>query len=200
MALSLLGGCVSMKINDPNIQANPGKPGHASSNPPRAYKTKTGKTIVISETLPAGRSLRTIEIRTKGFEHNSSEIYADRDPISEVVVADLDGDGFDEIYIFTTSVGSGSYGTVLGFASNKDKSLSMIAFPEVQAGDEHFEGYRGHDTFAIKDQKLVRTFPIYKQSDTNHRSTGGTRQLVYGLYPGEAMWQLRIETISTRNE
>jgi hypothetical protein len=96
-------------------------------------------------------------------------------------------------------VGSGSHGTVLGFASNKDKSLSMINFPEIQKGDENFEGYMGHDTFKIEDQKLVRIFPIYNQGDTNKHPTGGTRKLVYGLYPGEAMWQLKVEKSETLN-
>ena len=170
-----------------------------SSEAPKEYKTKTGKTIRISETHPAGQSLSTIEISTKDFEHNYSEIYQDRDPISDVFVADLDGNGFDEIYIITTSAGSGSYGTVLGFSSNMDKSLSMINFPEIQKKDKNFEGYMGHDTFKIEDQKLVRIFPIYKEGDTNQNPTGGTQKLVYGLYPGEAMWQLKIEKSETFN-
>jgi hypothetical protein len=165
----------------------------SSSDAPKEYRTKTGKTIIVSETHPVGRGLSTIEIRTKGFEHNHGEVYADRDPISDVFVSDLDGNGFDEIYIITTSAGSGSYGKVLGFASNQDKSLSMIHFPEVHKGDEHFEGYMGHDTFTIEDQTLVRIFPIYKKGDTNENPTGGRRKLVYGLYPGEAMWQLKVE-------
>jgi len=159
----------------------------------KAYMTKTGKTIVVTETHPIGQSLNTIEISTEGFEYNRPEIYEDRDPISNVFIADLDGDGFDEIYIITTSAGSGSYGTVLGFASNKDKSLSMINFPEIQEGDKNFEGYMGHDTFALEDQKLIRTFPIYHKDDTNQNPTGGKRKVIYGLYPGEAMWQLKIE-------
>jgi hypothetical protein len=166
---------------------------NASPDAPKEYKTKTGKTIIISEAHPVGRSLSTIEIRTKGFEHNHEKVYEDRYPISDVFVADLDGNGFDEIYIITTSAGSGSYGTVLGFASNKDKSLSMINFPEIQMGDENFKGYMGHDTFKIEGQKLVRIFPIYELGDTNRNPSGGRRKLVYGLYPGEAMWQLRIE-------
>jgi hypothetical protein len=165
----------------------------SSSDDHKAYRTKTGKTIIVSETHPAGRSLSTIEIRTRGFEHEYHEIYPDRNPISDVFVADLDGNGFDEIYIITTSAGSGSYGTVLGFASNKDKSLSMIHFPEIREGDENFEGYMGHDTFKIEDQKLVRIFPIYNRGDTNENPKGGRRKLVYGLYPGEAMWQLEVE-------
>jgi len=159
----------------------------------RVYRTKTGKTVIVSETHPVGRSLSTIEIRTTGFEHNFHEIYEDRDPISDVFVADLDGNGFDEIYIITISAGSGSYGTVLGFASNKDKSLSMIHFPEIREGDAHFQGYRGHDTFKIEGQKLVRMFPVYNKGDTNENPTGSRRKLVYGLVPGEAMWQLKVE-------
>jgi len=159
----------------------------------KEYRTKTGKTIMVSETHPAGESLSTIEVCTRGFEHESHEIYPDRNPISDVFVADMDGNGFDEIYIITASAGSGSYGTVLGFASNKDKSLSMINFPEIRKGDEHFEGYMGHDTFKIEGQKLVRIFPIYNKGDTNENPSGGRRKLVYGLYPGEAMWQLEVE-------
>jgi hypothetical protein len=164
-----------------------------SPDPLKEYKTKTGKTIIISETHPAGRSLSTIEVRTEGFEHNFGEIFEDRDPISDVFVTDLDGNGFDEIYIITTSAGSGSYGTVLGFASNKDKSLSMIHFPEVRKGDEYFDGYMGHDSFKIEGEKLVSIFPVYNKGDTNENPTGGRRKLVYGLYRGEAMWQLKVE-------
>ena len=170
-----------------------------SSDAPKEYKTKTGKSIIISQTHPAGQSLSTIEISTKDFEHNYSEIYKDRNPVAEVFVADLDGNGFDEIYIITISAGSGSYGAVFGFASNKDKSLSMINFPEIQKGNENFKGYMGHDTFKIEDQKLLRTFPIYNEGDTNKHPTGGTRKLVYGLYPGEAMWQLKVEKSETLN-
>ena len=170
-----------------------------SSDAAREFKTKTGKTIIVSETHPAGRSLSTIEVRTRGFEHEYREFYPDRNPISDVFVADLDGNGFDEIYIITTAAGSGSYGSVLGFASNKDKSLSMINFPDIQQGDEHFKGYMGHDTFKIEDQKLVRIFPIYNKGDANGNPTGGRRKLVYGLVPGEAMWKLKVEKSEVLN-
>ena len=53
----------------------------------------------------------------------------------------------------------------------------------------------GHDIFSIDDNKLVRIFPIYKQDDPNNNPTGGRRKLIYGLYPGEAMWQLKIEEL-----
>ena len=169
----------------------------SSSNATTKYKTRTGKTIIISETHPVGQSLSTIKISTQDFENNYQEIYEDRNPISNVFVTDLDGNSFDEIYIFTISAGSSSFGTILGFASNKDKSLSMINFPEIQEGDKNFEGYMGHDVFKIEKQKLIRIFPIYNEGNTNQNPTGGKRKLVYGLYTGEAMWQLKVEKSET---
>ena len=166
----------------------------------KEYKTGTYKTIIISETHPVGQSLSTIKISTKDLTHNYTETYENADPISDVFIADLDNNGFDEIYIVTTSQGSGSYGKVIGFASNNDKSLSMICFPDIQRKDDMFKGYMGHDVFTIEGQKLVRTFPLYNEGDTNQKPTGGKRKLIYGLYPGEAMWQLKIEKSETISE
>ena len=201
IGLSILGSCgqSSKKVTVQEIQGSPAVAKDTSSNASKVYKTKTGKTIIITETHPVGQSLSTIKISTEGFEHNYLEIYEDRDPISGVLIADLDSNGFDEIYIITTSAGTGSYGTVFGLASNKDKSLSMINFPEIQEGDRNFEGYMGHDTFRIEDRTLVRIFPIYKKGDINQNPTGRKRKLIYGLYPGEAMWQLNLEKSETLN-
>ena len=163
----------------------------------KEYKTKTGKIICVTETHPIGQSLSTIEINTKDFEHNYPEKYEDMDPISNIYMADIDGNGFDEIYIITTSQGSGSFGNVLAFASNRDKSISQIHFPEMQKEDKHFQGYMGHDVIKIEDQKLVRIFPIYKDKDSNQNPKGGKRKLIYGLFPGEAAWQLKIEMSET---
>jgi hypothetical protein len=156
------------------------------------YKTKTGKRIIIEESHPAGQSLSTIVIKSLDFEHNMNETNTDTDPIKDVFVTDLDENGFDEIYIITVSAGSGSYGNVIGFASNNDKSLSMINFPEIQQGDIHFKGYMGHDQISIESNYLLRTFPIYLDEDTNTKAAGGKRILRYSLQPGEAMWQLKV--------
>jgi heat shock protein HslJ len=99
------------------------------SDAAQAYTTTTGKTIAVSQTHPAGRSLATIEIRTEGFEHSFREVFEDRDPVSDVFVADLDGNGFDEIYIVTKSAGSGSYGSVLGFRLEQGQEPVHDPFP-----------------------------------------------------------------------
>lgn len=184
-------------IVESKTQARPTEEKENLSNAPKEFQTTTGKTIIVSETHPKGRSLSSIAINTRDFEHNFKEVYEDQDPISDSFLADLDGNGFDELYIITTATGSGSYGSVIGLASNKDKSLSRIHFPPVEKDDEHFIGYMGHDTFKIDNRKLVRLFPIYNEGDTNQEPTGGTRKLTYGLFPGEATWQLKVTTSET---
>lgn len=158
------------------------------------YYTRTGKMIVFTESHPAGQSLSTIHIRTVDFEHNFDETFTNVDPVSDILMADLDSNGFDELYVITTASGSGSYGKVMGFASNMDKSLSMIAYPETE-GD--LQGYMGHDVFFIEEGTLVRTFPVFKDGDVNAKATGGTRRFSYGLFPGEASWQLRLVKTET---
>lgn len=160
--------------------------------PAGEYVTRSGKSLFIEESHPMGQSLSNIHLRSSGFEHDLSEIIEDSDPIKNIYIADLDKNGFDEFYIITISSGSGSYGKIIAFASNSDKSLSMIHFPEVVDGDERFTGYMGHDHFKISEYVLIRSFPIYLSSDDNSNPTGGTRTIAYMLFPGEASWQLKI--------
>ena len=47
---------------------------NTSSDATEEYRTKTDKTIIVSETHPSDRSLSTIEIRTRGFEHDFQEV------------------------------------------------------------------------------------------------------------------------------
>ncbi len=109
--------------------------------------------------------------------------------VTAAEVADLNADGFPELYIFTQSAGSGSYGNIFGYGSNKNKSVSEIFLPELKGADA--KGYMGHDQFAIVELNIARRFPIYKPGDTNAVATGGTKQITYRLKPGEAGWVLR---------
>ena len=164
------------KVDTSNIS-----PAHAE----REVTGKTGKIFVVAESHPKGMSLSNISVYFKGDTASALKIY-DKDPVVKVFSADLDGNGFDEVYIITAAAGSGSNGNVHGFASNKDKSLSMIYLPEMTEKDlekgGQFEGYEGHDLFEINGTQLVRTFPVGKQ----------TRKLVYQLRATETGYTLKV--------
>ena len=125
--------------------------------------TGTGKTILLEESHPMGLSMSDFTVSFKGDTTTRLKI-ADQDPMSTHFLADLDANGFDELYLITISAGSGSYGKVCGFASNKDKSFSFIYFPEITEKEiqpgELFEGYEGKDAFTIEGKNLIRQFAV----------------------------------------
>ena len=150
-----------------------------------------GITFVID--CPNASSLNTLTISPKGLTGDNKPITREIDgTVTGAQVGDLNHDGSPEVYVFTTSAGSGSYGSVVGYAANKRKSLTEIFLPPLEADKAAVKGYMGHDKFELAEGKLVRRFPIYLPEDTNAQPTSGKlRQIQYRLVAGEAGWVLR---------
>ena len=160
------------------------------------YKTASGKSIeLIIHEKSSGLSDFTIVALDFANSKDSLTI-KDSDPLQQVMVEDLDGNGYDELYLITTSSGSGSYGSIFGFASNQDLSLTTIYVPEITENDVQldgsFFGYMGHDSIYSNENKMFRKYPIFKEGDPNCCPTGGDKTLSYRLRAGEASWVLEI--------
>jgi hypothetical protein len=141
-------------------------------------------------------STNTLHIVPSGLEIDNSPIVKTIDgTVSGAEVADLNADGAPEIYVYVTSAGSGSYGSLAAYAANRRKSLSEICLPPLTDDKAASKGYMGHDEFAVLEGVLGRRFPIYRASDSNAQPTGGMRQIQYRLVPGEASWQLKLERV-----
>ena len=108
-------------------------------------------------------------------------------------LADLDANGWPELYIYVSSAGSGSYGSLVAYAVNNGKSMTPIYLPPLSA--EVSVGYQGHDEFSVVENRLARRFPVYLPGDTNAQPSGGMRQLQYALIAGEAGWQLVVDRV-----
>jgi hypothetical protein len=175
---------------EPAQPESPAPPEAPLPPPVKEFKSKTGKVFLFEESHPRGMSLSDISVRFAD-DKNSEFTASDIDPVSKVLLADLDNNGFDELYIFTTAAGSGSYGKVHGYASLKDKSLGMVNMPEPSEKDMvkggNFEGYEGHDEFDILNNELTRFFPVKSDKGTK-------RTITYKMVPGEAMYQLVIKS------
>jgi hypothetical protein len=145
-------------------------------------------------------SLNDLKITPAGlFIDNSPIIKKEVDgAVTGAEVADLNGDGFPEIYVYINSAGSGSYGSLVAYGSNHNKSLSEIYLPPLEDDARNAKGYMGHDEFAVVDGNLARRFPLYKENDSNARPTDGMRELLYKLVPGEAGWKLKVNSSVTR--
>lgn len=143
-------------------------------------------------TCPNQGSINALKIEPKGLKKDNTVISREIEgTITGAEVEDLNADGSPEIYVYVTSAGSGSYGSLVAYAANKKKSLTEIYFPSIQDDPKASKGYMGHDKFAVIESSLARRFPIYKDGDKNSSPTGGTRQIQYKLKAGEAGWVLK---------
>lgn len=144
----------------------------------------------------SGSSLNNLTITPMGLEIDATSRVLELDGTAYLAeLADLDSNGWPEVYVYSSSAGSGSYGALTAFAINKGKSATPIHLPSIDTNPEASEGYQGHDEFRVVENRLVRRYPVYKNTDTNAQPSGGTRQLQYRLAAGEASWQLEIDRI-----
>ena len=141
-------------------------------------------------------SVNTLHIVPAGLEIDNSPIVRTIDgTVTGAEVADLNVDGSPEIYVYVTSAGSGSHGSLVAYSVNRRKSLSEIFLPPVTQHKTASTGYMGHDEFAVGEGVLLHRFPVYRDTDTNAKPTGGIRQLQYKLVPGEAGWILKVDRV-----
>lgn len=143
-----------------------------------------------------GSSLNRLTLSAIGLsvDNQVQEVELDGSPyLAEL--ADLDSDGWPEVYVYISSAGSGSYGSLAAYAINKGKSATSIYLPPIGENVEASSGYQGHDEFRVVENRLVRRYPIYDEGDTNASPGDRMRQIQYRLVPGEAGWKLEIDKV-----
>jgi hypothetical protein len=147
-------------------------------------------------TSPNAAEGNTVTITPKGLKASNAPITKMVEGlVTKAEIADLNADGAPELFIYSTSAGSGSYGNAYVWASNSKKSLTEVFIMPPREKD--LSGYMGHDEFAVIENSFARRFPVYKPDDSNASATGGWRQFQYKLVPGEAGWVLRIKRIDS---
>lgn len=141
---------------------------------------------------PNNAAKNIVYLTTKGVKGNSQISVETDDVVSRAEVADINANGFPEIYIYTVSGGSGSYGGLIAYEASK-KKLTSIYSPDLNT--KASLGYMGHDEFVIVEDSLVRNFPVYKSTDSNNNPTGGMRQIQYKLIAGETGLLLKSDKV-----
>jgi hypothetical protein len=140
----------------------------------------------------------TLTIFTFGLQEKEYNVTFDIEGeiVVDAEVEDLNSDGSPELFVFTRSVGSGSYANVYAFSVNNNKSMSKVYFQPTAENTKINKGYMGHDEFSIVENSLGQRFPLYKKGDINANPTGGTRQVSYKLIDGEASRKLVVDKVS----
>lgn len=146
--------------------------------------------------------MSTVKISSACLNLEIPIILKDVNPIEKVIVADLNEDGYDEIYITTRSVGTGSFSELFGFASDKDKSLTTINLQNIRKNNQKdgiFDGCIGHEIYKFERRAVVLEFPIYNEKNGNTSPTGRTRVITYALNSDNSGYNLEVASTSTKN-
>lgn len=160
------------------------------------HKVLTSQNISFDITTTGEGSIRNLTIQPKGLGVDNTKLeHQIEGEVVDAEIGDINSDGFPEIFIYTKSAGSGSYGNLIGYSVNNGKSVSQIYFPEISENKKANVGYMGHDKFTLVETTLTRRFPIYNEGDTNSKPTGKTRQVQYKLRNGEAGRKLVVDKV-----
>jgi hypothetical protein len=123
-----------------------------------------------------------LELRNETYEEEIGNYQ-----IYRADIADLNQDGFPEVYIFARNETGKSQ--VYAYSSYRNRSYGQIYVPEIATEDQRMTGYQGGDQFKLQETALLREFPIYE----NGRASGSSRTLTYKLKMGEASYRLEAE-------
>lgn len=123
-------------------------------------------------------------VTPKGLQGDNASISVIVDgKVTGAEIADLNSDGFPEIYIFVNSNDASKKGSLLAYASNRNKSITPIYLPPLSEDQKAMNNYAGQDEFAVVENALERRFRIAGQDKSY-------RQIQYKLKAGEAGWVL----------
>ena len=140
--------------------------------------------------IAQGKHLRIIPT---GLQIDNSPIERDMEGVvTGADIGDINVDGSPEIYVYIKAKDKGS---LIAYSANNKKSLSDIYLPPITDDPKLTKGYRGHDEFMMVENSVAQRFPIYKDTDSDTKPTGGWRQLQYKLTQGEASWVLKLDKV-----
>lgn len=141
------------------------------------YKTKNNKFYQITEDCSEGNIIAKTTIKTFGFKKDKEIVLSEGTTINSVFLADLNNDGFDEIYIQTDS-GNSACNDFLAYTSNMKNDLKTIKvnYPK-RVMSENIRA----ECFSLKNGKLYIKYQIYKENDPECCPSGGEKEIQYKL-------------------
>ena len=126
--------------------------------------------------------INQVSISPKKFKNTVRDVsFAVKGKLAKILVDDLNDDGFPDLLLCLYTGAKSEKGTIVGIYSN-ETAIMPVAFPDIYDDPKLREGYKGQDEFTIIMGSLLRSFPIFKPTDTD-TATGGTRVIQYKIIP-----------------
>ncbi|SFO72080.1 hypothetical protein SAMN05428949_6331 [Chitinophaga sp. YR627] len=163
-------------------------PGEESSNVTKGGNEAVSKTLryknykyaIVSKGDGSGRTITIADTDTKidSLKADSTTIHDVKGILQQTAIDDLDNDKNPEIYLFTYADGTEHTGSVYGITYINNKGVRIFSG---DVDDPELKGYRGRDSFYVQQKHIVRTYPVYGESDPDGKPSGGKRTIKYKL-------------------
>ncbi|MBO0358935.1 hypothetical protein J0X19_13335 [Hymenobacter sp. BT186] len=190
LSVALLAACdaprATTETSDPSALRSTAAPAAPATPVSFRKELNEGDHRFVLQTTGEGAN-RQLEMRVeKGGKELATNTQAIEGTVSDAVATNLNADKFPELLVFVTDAGSGSYGQLLGYEF-LNQGRRILSLPELSGPAA--QGYKGHDTFRVEGQQVVRIFPIYLDADPNCCPSGGQRVVHYSLPAGGSAFQ-----------
>ncbi|AUD02674.1 PliI family lysozyme inhibitor of I-type lysozyme [Spirosoma pollinicola] len=143
--------------------------------------TKSLRYNIYTFTVTAADSGRVREVKIKAYRGEllltNFHIKVDGAVVG-AEVADLDNNRFPELYVYSASDGSGSFGRVYAWQFLPERKADITP---VNWRSPLVKGYMGHDIVWAERNILCRKFPVYASGDANAEPSGGYQMIRYKL-------------------
>jgi hypothetical protein len=163
----------------------------------KEYKLKSGKSFFLIQERESDYLVNAFVVGNGFAESRDTILFDEIELIEAVVTADIDNDGYEELYIFTKGFSPGAYDHVFGVTSVEDKSYEIINFKILKPSDVDeggvFQGYQGQDVYTFENNSIRRTFPVYKAGDFYNHPSEGYRTLYYTLGKSDSGYYFKLK-------
>ena len=169
---------------------------------PKTSKKEAGSKAPFEQELSEGGIRFTItspNIPTENTFAIQSEGLAGRNPsftkdigtqqVYRAALADLNQDGYPEVYIFTRTTQEPPQGEVYAFASYRNRSYGEVYVADEAVQNLRSNAYQRGHVFELQETAIVRRFRVYQ----NGRASSYSNTLTYKLEMGETSYRLEVE-------
>jgi hypothetical protein len=138
----------------------------------------------------------TLRISPIGFEEVLDEINIDiKGKVYGAEIDDLNKDGFNDLVVYIVLDDKKNKGTVIAIASDENKRIMPITFPEVVSNEKLKNGYDGNDSFKLLNGTLTHRFAVIDTTQ-NTEQIIIARQVLYTVIKGEyGNWKFKVQRI-----
>ncbi len=154
---------------------------------------KIGYRVLCSNKSTTKNNLRITLI---GFEEMTEDLNIEiKGKVYGAEIDDLNRDGFPDLIVYILMDEAKRKSSILSIASDENKRIMPISFPDILSNEKLKDGYDGNDSFRLLNGILTQKFSVKDTTNTNENPIIA-RQVLYNVVKTEkGNWKFQVQRI-----